>query len=166
MRMGMGMRVMNAVVVIVVIIAVLFPVYLYNEGKNAFSNKRQYEMNWQLKLPSNFNELDQYNNQGGFHGDGISYTIFRTKGEYTSSILESTGGRKTIVAYSGDSLNENDRDIKLFTENITAQLGVAQENTPAFNEVYQWQEFNCENDRLVVLYFPDKNLVYFAEDLK
>lgn len=162
----MGMRVMNVLVVIVVVVAVLFPVYLYNEVKNTFSNKRQYEMNWQLELPSNFKELDQYNNQGGFHGDGISYTIFRTKGENTSSILESTGGRKTIVTYSGDLLNENDRNIRLFIENLTAQLDVAQENIPAFNEFYQWQEFNWEYDRLVVLYFPDKNLVYFAEGLK
>ncbi|MBT2289464.1 hypothetical protein J7E73_10040 [Paenibacillus albidus] len=90
------MRVINVLLVIVVIVSILLPTYLLNEAKNNFSHKRQYEINWQLKLPSQLKELDQYTNQGGFHGEGIRYTIFKSKEKYSSSILESTSGRKII----------------------------------------------------------------------
>ncbi|WP_143192168.1 hypothetical protein, partial [Paenibacillus helianthi] len=100
------MRVINILVVIVVVVSILWPAYLWNEVKNNFSHKRQYETNWQLKLPSKFKELDQYTNQGGFRGEGIRYTIFKSKEKHFSSILESTSGRKTINKYSGDTLHD------------------------------------------------------------
>ncbi|MEC0094321.1 hypothetical protein [Paenibacillus macquariensis] len=160
------MKVINVLVVIVVIVAILLPAYLLKEAKNNFSHKRQYERNWQLKLPSKFKELDQYTNQGGFHGEGIRYTIFKSKEKHFSSILESTSGRKIIKKYSGDTLHDNERDIKKYVENILLRLDVSKDNIPNFNEVYLWQEFNYESDRLVVLYFPNRKLCYFVEELR
>lgn len=62
------MKVINTFVVIVVILAVAIPAYLWNEAKTNHSPKWQYESNWQLQLPSEFKELDQYTNQGDFVG--------------------------------------------------------------------------------------------------
>ncbi|MGN7764415.1 hypothetical protein [Paenibacillus sp. 22594] len=160
------MRVINVLVVIVVIVSILFPAYLLNEAKNYFSHKKQYERNWQLKLPSEFKELDQYTNQGGFHGEGLRYTIFKSKEKHLSSILESTSGKKTINKYSGDTLHDNEREIKKYVENILQRLDVPKDKMPNFYQVYLWQEFNYESDRLVVIYFPNRKLCYFVEELR
>lgn len=159
------MKVINVFVVIVVIVAILLPAYLWNEAKNDFSNKRQYEQNWQLKLPSKLKELDQYTNQGGFHGEGVRYTIYKSKEKQFPSTLEPTGGRKVITKYSGDTLHDHERDIKKYVENILLRLDVPEDKMPDFKGVYLWQEFNYESDRLVVLYFPNKKLCYFVEAL-
>ncbi|OMF96888.1 hypothetical protein [Paenibacillus sp. FSL R7-0337] len=160
------MKVINAFVVLVVVIAIALPAYLWNEAKTDFSHKRQYERNWQLQLPSKFKELDQYTNQGGFRGEGLRYTIFRTKEKQLSSILKSTGGRKRIEHYSGDTLQDNERDIQKYVENTLQPLDIPEDKTPNFNGVYSWQDFNYESDRLVVLYYPNKNICYFVEDLR
>ncbi|MEK3718413.1 hypothetical protein [Paenibacillus sp. FSL R7-0333] len=160
------MKVINTFVVIVVILAVAIPAYLWNEAKTNHSPKWQYESNWQLQLPSEFKELDQYTNQGGFRGEGVRYTIFRTKEKQLSTIVKPYGGRKIIEQYSGDNLDDNERDIQKYVEDTLLRLDVPEDKTPDFNGVYSWQDFNYESDRLVVLYYPNKNICYFVEDLR
>lgn len=160
------MKVINTFVVIVVIIAVALPAYVWNEAKSSLSHKKQYEQNWQLQLPAKFKELDQYTNQGGFHGEGARYTIFKTNEKQLSTELQPTSGRRLIEKYSGDTLQDNEREIKKYVEDTLLRLDVPKDKTPDFNGLYQWQEFTSESDRLVVLYFPNKKLCYFVEDLK
>ncbi|WP_340026558.1 hypothetical protein MHI24_15890 [Paenibacillus sp. FSL K6-1096] len=160
------MKVINTFVVIVVIVAIALPVYIWKEAKSSVSHKNQYEHNWQLQLPSKFKELDQYTNQGGFRGEGTRYTIFRTEEKQLSSILKPYSGRKVIEQYSGDSLHDNERDIQKYVEDTLLSLDVPEDKVPDFNGVYSWQDFNYESDRLVVLYFPNKKICYFVEDLR
>lgn len=160
------MKVINTFVIIVVIMAVAIPAYLWNEAKSSITHKSQYEHNWQLQLPSTFKELDQYTNQGGFRGDGVRYTIFRTKEKQLASIAQPYGGRKRIEQYSGDNLHDNERDIQKYVEDTLLPLDVPEDKTPDFNGVYSWQDFTYESDRLVVLYYPNKNICYFVEDMR
>ncbi|MEK3900102.1 hypothetical protein [Paenibacillus sp. FSL R7-0179] len=71
-----------------------------------------------------------------------------------------------IEDYSGDTLQDNERDIQKYVENTLQYLDVPEDKTPDFNGVYLWQDFNYESDRLVVLYYPNKNICYFVEDLR
>ncbi|WP_208619467.1 hypothetical protein, partial [Paenibacillus helianthi] len=59
----------------------------------------------------------------------------------------------------------NERDIKKYVENILKRLDVSNDKMPNFYQVYLWQEFNYESDRLVVIYFPNRKLCYFVEEL-
>ena len=160
------MKIINTFVVIVVMLAVAIPAYLWHEAKSSFTNKNQYELNWKLQLPAKFKELDEYTNQGGFHGEGARYTIFKTNEKQLSSILQPTSGRRLIEQYSGDTLHDDERNIKEYVEDTLQRLDVPKEKKPDFNGVYQWQEFTSESDRLVVLYSPNKKLCYFVEDLR
>lgn len=108
----MEMKVIYTFVVIVVIVAIAIPAYVWNETKSSFTQKNQYELNWKLQLPAKFKELDQYTNQGGFHGEGARYTIFKTNEKQLSSILQPTSGRRLIEQYSGDTLQDGERNIK------------------------------------------------------
>ncbi|WP_238654330.1 hypothetical protein [Paenibacillus piscarius] len=71
-----------------------------------------------------------------------------------------------IEQYSGDALQDDERNIKEYVEDTLLRLDVPEDKAPDFNGVYQWQEFNYESDRLIVLYFPNKKICYFVEDLR
>ncbi len=153
------------IVCVILIIIILIPIFIYNVGKIYYSHEKIYELNWEIDIPSDFKEMYHVSDKRGFRGDGIRYTIFEVKNMEQSSILSSTKGTREIEILSGDSKNVRNNELEQFVNTIVMELGIPENKRPQFHRYYIWQEFVKYNDTLVIIYFPEINLVYFAEKL-
>ena len=154
------------VITLILILAISIPTLIYYTGKNYFSRVKIYELTWQIHIPAEFKEIVHYTDEHGFHGDGLRYTVFEAKEMNSVAPIRYDNKVEEIKRHSGNSEDVKDENIEGFVQDIIAELDVPEISKPSFDRLYIFQEFIKHNDRLVILYFPEINQIYFAEELK
>lgn len=130
---------------------VILPVTLYLIGRSRFSEKRMYEVTWDISLPDHMELLYDEHTPRGFHGDGIRHTIY--------SVGQEEINLRFIV---GDN-----PEVKSFCITICDDLETEDEYLPDFEERFAWIKYEkqSQSDMLIMVYFPDLQQLHFFQKL-
>lgn len=143
----------------------LFSILLYYFGESDFSQQSIYELNWDIKMPSDLKKLYHIQDKHDFQGKGNRYTLFVTDEIHTLPLITLENASKELQSFDGSSKDGRNYDIEELLQTITTELKVPDNKMPRFDEYYEWQKFVRHGNILIVLYLPDDNSVYFVEKL-
>jgi hypothetical protein len=87
-----------------------------------------------------------------------------------SNLITLQKNTKNIQVYNGssndpNSNNSDNTEIETFVQSVISGLNIPKSQEPVFTQYYLWQKFVRYGKTLVVLYFPDRNQVFFIESL-
>lgn len=151
--------------IIIVIGIILIPMLLYYFDKNEFSQKNIYETNWDIRIPSELKTLYHKQDQHDFQGKGIRYTVFATNEPHSLPLVTFINTTKEIQSFDGNSNTERDYEIEALIQTIVTDLKISESNLPKFDVNYIWQKLVKPGGKLIILYFPYTDRIYFIEDL-
>ncbi len=128
---------------------VILPCTLYLIGCSRFSEKKMYEVTWDISLPDHMELLYDEHTPRGFHGDGIRHTIYKVESEKLS--LEFIVG--------------NNPEVKSFCIMICDDLETEDEYLPDFEGKYGWIKYEKQSNMLIMVYFPNLQQLHFFQKL-
>ncbi|MFT4104912.1 MAG: hypothetical protein QM657_04045 [Lacrimispora sp.] len=138
-----------AEVAILLFFFILCPLYLYLYGHFSYSEKKAYEMNWEISLPDQI-KLVNDKNTTSFHGDGFRHTIYQVEK------MEDLRGFEV----------EKRKEIEDFCIEVFDILGVEAKYDLDFTQKYIWKKYVKHNNNiLVIIYFSDKKELHLFQKL-
>lgn len=159
------MRFKKIIFTIIILGIILVPVLVYYFGVSIPTQKYIYESNWDIDIPSNYKSIYQSQDKHDFQGKGNRYTIFTTNEIDNSNLITLQKSSKNIQVCNGNSTDLNHNEIEAFVRAVTSALNIPEYREPKFTHYYLWQKFIQYGKTLVVLYFPDRDQVFFIESL-
>ncbi len=164
------MRTKKILSILILLGIILVPILLYYFGGSIPTQKYIYEINWDIDIPSDYKPIYQSQDKHDFQGKGNRYTIFTTNEIDNSNLITLQKNAKNIQVYNGssndpNSNNSGNTEIETFVQSVISGLNIPKSQEPVFTQYYLWQKFVRYGKTLVVLYFPDRNQVFFIESL-
>jgi len=156
---------MRIAFLLVIITGILFcSVILYYIFTGKISPKKIYEINWKIQISSNVEQIYHKQNKHNLQRKGLRYTIYFVNKVNTFPLINIRQNIKGIQVSEGNSGDGRDYDIEDFVYRIALELSIEEANKPIFDDKYYWQKFFRNGKTLVVVYFPNINKAYFAEE--
>jgi hypothetical protein len=161
------MKIKRVILIVIIITIIFIPIFLYYTGESNRSRESDFEVNWNINIPSDFEMIYNKNNQHGFEADGSRYSIYIIKDTSTFSLplISLKNNKKKIQTIEGSSSDDISDDIEEFAKTITSDLNISENYKPKFDEYYNWQKFVKFGGTLIIVYFPNVNKVFFIEKL-
>ena len=114
-----------------------------------------YEANWNIDLPDNYRAEYEVSTPASFHGDGTTYTVFR-----------STNSRADIEIFISDFSSSPSTDMEREVDDLLSELPVDDEFKIDFEKQYLWKKLTKDdNDRLYIIYDVITEKLYFVQEL-
>lgn len=101
-----------------------------------------------ITLPETFTRTFSYASDAGFHGDKCTAVKYKT------------GGDESLFS---DFTDGADTDAESQMNFVLESADVPENVHPDYSQSYRWKLLDNDDDRLVIIYFPDQETVYFGE---
>lgn len=138
-----------SVCLLFIVAVALYLSYGYELARNAVADrvKAPYEV-YGITLPETFTRTFSYASEAGFHGDKCTAVKYKTGGD-ESLFSDFTDGADTGA--------ESQMNFVLKSADVPENVH------PDYSQSYRWKLLDNDDDRLVIIYFPDQETVYFGE---
>lgn len=135
--------------ILIVVVAVLFVSVGYNQVVENYLHKSKapYE-DYGITLPETFTRTFSYASDAGFHGDKCTAVKYKT------------GGDESLFS---DFTDGADTDAESQMNFVLESADVPENVHPDYSQSYKWKLLDNNDDRLVIIYFPEQETVYFGE---
>lgn len=135
--------------ILIVVVAALFVSVGYNQVVENYLHKSKapYE-DYGITLPETFTRTFSYASDAGFHGDKCTAVKYKT------------GGDESLFS---DFTDGADTDAESQMNFVLKSADVPENVHPDYSQSYRWKLLDNNDDRLVIIYFPEQETVYFGE---